>query len=713
MRIRMTLIPIGLLTAVMGLFVAGSVAAGPLSQDPGTSTFTLAGTVASKISYQGRLTDAAGNPLNGSYNLVFQLWNDATAGSQVGSDIVQNSVPVSNGLFTVELDVPQSAFNGQALWLRIQVNGQWLSPRQELLPVPYALGLRPGAQIEGSSTDAIASVVNQGLGVALYAQGAAMGVEGVGMTGVRGGGDVGVRGEGITGVSGISGTDQGVGVSGQASGINGKGVEGSAAHGTGVVGYGELGGVKGTSTSTGVLGEGVTSVSGGGALVGVSGYTEGDQSTGVLGTATGYGGKGVEGNAQFGIGVLGTGETGMKGTSSVGPGVKGEGSIGVEGFSQTGDGVLGESQGGAGSAAIRGVAIGNAYGGYFTSTNGTGVVAIGYEGLHAETTSNIGYGVHGMSAHIGVQGDGGSTSVGGSGSINGVYGYSNMGNGVEGRTVSGAGVLGVSTYTDGVVGNSQNGVGVYGNSGGEAAIKGEGPKGVYGRSSADGGEGVHGHGMGSATEGVLGTSDQATGVYGISGGTSALAIGVWGQTNNATWGLATWQKLFVGGGCTGCTVAFVGQNGDTSPLEVGDVVSISGIAPPLKGQQTPTLKVQRATATGSGALGVVQARAVVTTREVPISTGDAAKTDTFEIPGLAPGQVAPDDYLFVVVQGLVQVQADASSGAIEVGDPVGPIATAGHVQKLDPVTPAAPVLGRALEPVANGTGLIWVLVLGR
>jgi len=107
----------------------------------------LAGTVASRISYQGRLTDAAGNPLNGNYNLVFQLWNDATAGSQVGSDIVRNNVPVESGLFTVELDVPQEAFNGQALWLRVQVNGQWLSPRQELLPVPYALSLKPGATV--------------------------------------------------------------------------------------------------------------------------------------------------------------------------------------------------------------------------------------------------------------------------------------------------------------------------------------------------------------------------------------------------------------------------------------------------------------------------------------------------------------------------------------------------------------------------------------
>ena len=202
------------------LATSSTVAGPPVEGGQRSGSIKLVGTVASKISYQGRLTDAAGNPLNGNYNLVFQLRDDATAGSQVGSDIVRNNVPVSNGLFTVELDVPHHAFNGQALWLRIQVNGQWLSPRQELLPAPYAMSLRPGARIEGDSTDPVADVINHGLGTAIKAQGAAMGIEATGMTGVHGEGDVGVRGEGITGVSGASEMGHGVdGQSGQGSGV--------------------------------------------------------------------------------------------------------------------------------------------------------------------------------------------------------------------------------------------------------------------------------------------------------------------------------------------------------------------------------------------------------------------------------------------------------------------------------------------------------------
>ena len=51
----------------------------------------LAATVASKTNYQGRLTDAGGNPLNGGDNPVFQLRDHATAGSQVRGEISQDT----------------------------------------------------------------------------------------------------------------------------------------------------------------------------------------------------------------------------------------------------------------------------------------------------------------------------------------------------------------------------------------------------------------------------------------------------------------------------------------------------------------------------------------------------------------------------------------------------------------------------------------------
>ena len=321
MRIRNTLITIVLLVTVTVLLVTGSMAGGPPTQDPGTAgVITLSGTVASKISYQGRLTDAGGNPLNGNYNLVFQLWDDATAGSQLGAAIVKNNVPVSNGLFTVGLDVPQEAFNGQALWLRVQVNGEWLSPRQELLPVPYALTLKPGAFISSSGPTAL-NLYNEAGGYSLegWSQnnigllgisrtGTAYFPPPAGMHGVHGVGDgVGVYGEGgHTGVYG-NGADHGVkgestsgdGVKGETNAADKSGVYGHSANGIGVTGrsennYGVQGfgpwcGVYGKGTAPHIMGYGVYGESGGPSIVVGWGYD-----------------VGVWGNTKTGFGVAGT-----------------------------------------------------------------------------------------------------------------------------------------------------------------------------------------------------------------------------------------------------------------------------------------------------------------------------------------------------------------------------------------------------------------------
>ena len=57
-----------------------------------------------KISYQGRLTDASGNPANGTGNITFKIYHVAAAGSGTSVwDETQTSVSVSSGIFQVEL----------------------------------------------------------------------------------------------------------------------------------------------------------------------------------------------------------------------------------------------------------------------------------------------------------------------------------------------------------------------------------------------------------------------------------------------------------------------------------------------------------------------------------------------------------------------------------------------------------------------------------
>jgi hypothetical protein len=50
--------------------------------------------------------------------------------------------------------------------------------------------------------------------------------------------------------------------------------------------------------------------------------------------------------------------------------------------------------------------------------------------------------------------------------------------------------------------------------------------------------------------------------------------------------------------------------------------------------------------------------------------------------------------------------------SIEIGDPLGPVTEDGIAQKLNQDTASIQVLGRALEPLTEGSGLIWVMILG-
>jgi hypothetical protein len=264
------------------------------------------------------------------------------------------------------------------------------------------------------------------------------------------------------------------------------------------------------------------------------------------------------------------------------------------------------------------------------------------------------------------------------------------------------GVFGSSWGGAGVKGKSTNGPGLKGASINDRGVSGSGVTGVYGESDSYSGEGVHGHGTGFLTEGVLGTSAQNVGVYGISNGTTGNNIGVWAQTAG-TWGFFSNQSIQVNG-CTGCTFSFVAVNAQDDALEVGDVVTISGVASPLRGQQTPLLKVQRAS-TATGAFGVVQSRAEVTTSQARTSSGEYAKTEEVEIAGMTGGSVQPGDYLLIVVQGLVQVRADAGSG-IRAGDRL----VAGDGGRATRAAPEAQIIGQAVDAVDPTTGLVWVLV---
>jgi hypothetical protein len=94
------------------------------------------------INYQGMLTDNSGNPLNGSYNLTFSIYNVPTSGSALWTE-TKSGVSVQGGLFNVILgssvSIPSSVFDDTVRYLGIKVGADpELSPRIRLTSVGYA-----------------------------------------------------------------------------------------------------------------------------------------------------------------------------------------------------------------------------------------------------------------------------------------------------------------------------------------------------------------------------------------------------------------------------------------------------------------------------------------------------------------------------------------------------------------------------------------------
>ncbi len=116
------------------------------------------------FNYQGRF-NVAGLPANTNYDFRFIIFDAVTNGNQISVPLTNSAVAVSGGLFNVTLDFGSGLFTGTNYWLDLAVratgdaNFVTLSPRQPVLPVPYAifatgasnlLGALPATQIVGT-----------------------------------------------------------------------------------------------------------------------------------------------------------------------------------------------------------------------------------------------------------------------------------------------------------------------------------------------------------------------------------------------------------------------------------------------------------------------------------------------------------------------------------------------------------------------------------
>jgi hypothetical protein len=369
--------------------------------DNGALLAPAGGSPVSTMAYQGYLQND-GQPANGVYDFMVDVWDEETGGTQLGSTQVYDTpgVTVEDGIFTLYFTPgdAQTVFTGGGRWLRLQVRphgvGSYTTlPRQPITNVPYAWSLKPGAIISGTTNtssgygnailnlDNTRSLSGGGASSTLYSRastGSAVRAESGGV-GVYGSSTwtYAIQGEATNGTAGYFTSDEGYGVWAITNGTDhwDHGGYFSANMGYGVYGV--------SAQNYGVRGEGYFGVRGDGTGVGVTGWSA--NGTGTYGSSSTS--NGVEGSSTDGRGVYGH--------STNGPGVYGytgniddSGVVGLQTGYSTGDwsawtpgglfggrnGVVGITKADSGYAvAGRDASASGGWAGYFTSSNGDGI----------------------------------------------------------------------------------------------------------------------------------------------------------------------------------------------------------------------------------------------------------------------------------------------------------------------------------------------------
>jgi hypothetical protein len=481
------------------------------------------------------------------------------------------------------------------------------------------------------------------------------------VTGVDDGSGFGVRGESPSGSGLVGEGQQWAGVS--ASSVSGSGVSAFSDSGAGVLSVSNSG--PGVSAQS-VKGTGVLAKSDEGA--GVVG--DGPSYAGVV--ASSQSGSGVSAFSDSGAGILTVSNSGpgLSAQSVHGNGVESRSDYGIAVKATAGDAVAisADSQG---SEAVAGVTTASDH----AALSGSHIALVGGTGVSGRTQGQDGIGVRGESTvgegGIGVYGssvDGRGvvgTSVGNTGTegstLDGIAVYGGVAYGAEDRPGGGRGVVGVAYSATGVEGQSDSGVGVWG--------------------ASQQGEGVHGETNSSRFAAVAGLQlnphSTGAGVYGEHKGQGPAGY----FKGNV---VVTGHLEFAGADCA--EEFSIGPSATVDAIEPGTVMVIDpggGLCPSEDAYDRRVAGV----VAGAGDLrpGVVLGR--------------------------QPGSSVASAGVAVALIGRVYCKVDAMYGAIDVGDLLTTSPVCGHAMKAaDAARSHGSVLGKALRPLANGRGLIPILV---
>ena len=290
------------------------------------------------------------------------------------------------------------------------------------------------------------------------------------------------------------------------------------------------------------------------------------------------------------------------------------------------------------------------------------------------------------------------------GNGNGLRGYATgTGVGVYGESQDSAGVMGRSTNGRGVEGHSVNGYGILAHSDTNNSIyvDGAGKNGVHVASAGD-------HGVYVASAGWSGVSVWSAAVAGVwvhSAGQDGILV----ETAN-------WDGIHVVGPVGGAYYGS-GKPGDEdfAVLNTGEVRSKVGFAAPAN-DFAVTMPVEgdkagyepgdvlAVHASGSGA--AERTSAEYSPAVVGVYSAMPAFVGGRSVTGDDPSAGVP-----VAILGVVACKVSAENGPIRPGDLLVTSATPGHAMRADRErTLPGTILGKALESLDSGTGLIQVLV---